>query len=133
MYQDDPFYTLGLAERFGLLTLSAVLTVAVVICAALFMRGQRGSVRLAIAALAFTLFVWSSPQVYYGYYRLILDGLPQQWVVGPPPDLSTLTGLITFTGPPTIAAHSLGALFWGLVWLAWRLRPRGAVAPDPDH
>ncbi|UWR22418.1 hypothetical protein [Sulfitobacter sp. S190] len=133
MYDGDSFYTLSLFGRLGLVALSAVLMLLITTAAVFLMRGRRGALRLAIAAALFSGFVWLSPQVYYEYYRLILNGLPRQSVIGPPPPLDTLVGLISFTGPATLSAHALGVLFWGLVWLAWRLRSRREGAGGPGR
>jgi hypothetical protein len=133
MYADDSLFTLTPYGRLGLLAVSAVLVLGLMSLAALFMRGRRGAVRLAVAAFLFSIFVWLSPQVYYGYYQVILDGLPSQWVIGSPPALHDLLGLISFTGPATISAHALGALFWVLVWQAWRFRNWVSAAPGPGR
>ena len=135
MYGDDSFYTLNLIARLGLLAVSAALTLMLVLIACVCMRRQRGPVRVAIATLLFSIFVWVSPQIYYEYYQLIFNGLPRQWVIVSLPAFNDLLGLITFMGPQTLSAHTLGALFWILIWLAWRLRirPQAAMVPDPDH
>ncbi|AXI48656.1 hypothetical protein C1J03_23230 [Sulfitobacter sp. SK012] len=135
MYAEDSFYTLSLAQRMGLLTLTAVLILLVLGIAIAVMRKKRGTVRLATATLLFSLFAWVSPQAYYAYYQMIFDGLPAQIVIGAPPTLDALLGIVTFTGPGTLSAHGLGALFWALVWLAWWLRPIGLpdqAKPDRD-
>lgn len=133
MYTDDSFYTLTLTGRLGVLALSGLLFLVTVGASAALMRGRRTAVRLATGAFLFVLFVWLSPQAYYALYRLLIEGLPQQWVIGTPPPLEQLLGLITFTGMATLSAHGQGALFWVVVWLSWRLRPRPPMerAPDP--
>jgi len=132
MYAEDSFYTLTLFERLGLFCVSAVLLCAILALAALVMRKQGGPARVAIAAVLFMGFVWLSPQVYYGYYQMITVGLPQKSVIGPLPELSTLAGLISFSGLQTIAAHSAGGLFWVLIWVSWYLRLTGSEASGPD-
>ncbi len=132
MYAEDSFYTLSQNARLGLLALSAILTLGVVAIACVTMRGRRGSVRVALVVMLFSLFVWISPQAYYEYYQLVLTGLPRQWVIGQPPPFDELLSLVTFTGQQTISAHSLGAVFWGLIWLAWRIRPKASTPADLD-
>lgn len=132
MYANDSFYTLSELARIGLVAVSAVMALGVITLAVVLMRGRRGSVRLAIGVFLFSIFVWISPQGYYSYYQLILEGLPQQWVIAAPPTFIDLLELVSFRGPQTISSHSLGALFWVLVWLAWWLKPKGSTAPDPD-
>lgn len=132
MYAEDSFYTLSQLARLGLLALSALLAFGVVMIAFVAMRLRRGSVRVAIAVTLFSLFVWISPQAYYEYYQLILTGLPRHWVIGQPPTFDELLNLVTFTGPQTISAHSIGGLFWGLIWMSWWTKPKGPTEPDPD-
>ncbi|MGC1497666.1 MAG: hypothetical protein WA790_17815 [Sulfitobacter sp.] len=132
MYAEDSFYTLSQNARLGLLAVSVILTGIVVAIGVVTMRTRRWSVRVALAVMLFSLFVWASPQAYYEYYQLILTGLPRQWVIGQPPPFDELLSLVTFTGPQTISAHGLGGLFWGLIWLSWWIRPKVSEQPDPD-
>ncbi|MGB5866070.1 MAG: hypothetical protein WBG95_17415 [Sulfitobacter sp.] len=132
MYTDDSFYTLTLTGRLGVLALSGLLFLVTVGVSAALMRGRRAAVRLATGAFIFVLFVWLSPQAYYALYRFLIDGLPQQWVIGAPPPLEHLLGLITFTGMATLSEHGQGMLFWALVWLSWRSRPRAPLVRVPD-
>ena len=58
MYAEDSFYTLSELARLGLLAVSAFLTLVVVVIAIAAMRQRRGSVRVAIAVMLFSIFVW---------------------------------------------------------------------------
>ncbi|QPH54977.1 hypothetical protein [Pontivivens ytuae] len=82
--------------------------------------------RLTVAILSFALFVWFSPQIYYAYYRLIIPGLPPQWVIGWYPEAGAVVTLLSFTGSTTLSAHAKGVLGWCLVAtvLIARRRPR---------
>lgn len=133
MYGEDSFYTLSVSGRLSVLALSTGLSVLTGFLAFVLMTGRRGSVRFAIAATAFIVFVWLSPQAYYVLYGLLFDGLPRQWVIGQPPALTQVIGLASFTGPQTLSAHGQGVLFWILTWLSWRRRPVAPAAPDPDR
>ncbi|MEM8658818.1 MAG: hypothetical protein AAGF22_12060, partial [Pseudomonadota bacterium] len=62
-----------------------------------------------------------SPQIYYEYYRLVLDGLPAQWVIRLP-DPAWLLRLVTFQDRATLSDHGKGLLFWLLVLFAVRSR-----------
>ncbi len=133
MYAEDSFYSLTLFGRLGNFAISGLLLLAAAALAVLLMRGRRGPVRLAVAALIFTFFVWLSAQVYFEFSRMLDGDVPREWIIGVPPPFDALVGLVTFTGPATLSAHASGVLFWALVWLAWRLRPRAARAVAPDR
>ena len=118
MYETDSFFTLGILAQIGLLAVSAAFTIGMACGVRRLSRGRSVVVRIEIWAVLFYLFVWMSPQGYYAYYRLIFDGLPMQWVAGWPASLVETVKLLTFTGPSTISAHSLGAFGWALLILA---------------
>ena len=124
-YDGDSFFTLSMAGRIGLICLSAVLSAAVLILASLVMRGRGQWARLIAALAAFALFVWLSPQIYYIYYRMIIPGLPAQWVIGGPP-YAQMLAFATFSGPVNLSAHGQGVLFWMLALLSLRASARSA-------
>ncbi len=72
-------------------------------------------VRITVAIVSFTLFVWLSPQIYYAYYRMIIPDLPSQWVIGRSPEAGAVVTLLSFTGPATLSAHARGVLGWCLL------------------
>lgn len=117
MYREDSFFTLTEFGQAGLAGLSALLSVLVLVPVFWLVSKKRIHVRLAIALAAFWLFVWISPQIYYAYYRIIIDGLPQQWVIGWPAIFQPAR-YMTFTGPQNLSAHGQGLLGWSLVLLA---------------
>ena len=124
-YGGDTFFHLSPVGRAGLLAISLCLAGLLV---ALVRRGRTRAVRLALAFGGFAVWLWLVPQVHYEWFRLVIDGLPRQWVFAAP-DWRALPGLVTFTGPATLSAHGHGALFWALVAAAlWPKRP-GDRAP----
>ena len=131
MYSDDSFYTLSIYGQLAVLVLSIAMLMVLFLVSYLLMKGRRGAVRIAISTFLFGLFVWLSPQAYYTLYGFLFEGLPRQWVVGLPPTMDELLGLITFTCRQTLSAHGKGILFWSLTVLSWRLHPRGATEPAP--
>ena len=131
MYAEDSFYTLSGAGRIGLVLLSVCLSAAVLWLTWHLTTGRKILVRLGLGVLLFAGFVWLSPQAYYAYYLLLFDGLPLQNVIKPPPSPAQLIGLLTFNGPQTLSAHSLGLLGWALFAISV-LRPMAAAVPAPD-
>lgn len=118
MYERDSFFTLSVGGQIGLAVLSLGLSVLMLWAV---WRGTQAMPRLSrigSAYLAFWLFVWLSPQVYYQYYRLIFEGLPAQWITGWP-ELGEAARLLTFTGPATLSAHGQGVLGWALLAVAF--------------
>ena len=104
MYRDDSLFTLELLEMAGLLAVSAVIVLGMLALARRFCRGKWWR-RLALAVVLFWLFLWLSPQVYYAYYQIIVDGLPVQIVIGWPPGAETVVRRLVLAGPATLAAH----------------------------
>lgn len=118
MYESDSFFTLSAGGQLGLAMLSVVLSLAVLWA---LWRGTRAlprAWRVALALVGFWFFVWLSPQVYYQYYRLIIDGLPAQWVVWPPRWPAEAAQLLIFQGPANLSAHGQGVLGWLMICVA---------------
>lgn len=122
MYQGDSFFTLSTGGQTGLAVISVVLSIAMLLLTRYLMRGRPPIARIAIWAVLFFLFVWLSPQVYYAYYRMIIPGLPLQWVIHWP-DVLEPVALLTFTAGDTLSAHGRGILGWAmLVSASWQRR-----------
>lgn len=121
MYQDDSFFTLGIAGAVGLLVVTALLALGLLALARRVCRGRLWR-RLFWAAALFWAFLWLSPQVYYAYYQIVFHGLPAQVVVGWPPSAEMAVRRLAFSGPSTLAAHGQGLLGWTLAAMA--VRPR---------
>lgn len=125
MYETDSFHTLSMAGQMGLLAVSLGYFISLAWVVQRLTRARSGIVRIAVWGLLFYLFIWASPQGYYAYYRLIFDGLPQQWVIGWPTSPFDALRILSFTGPQTLSAHSLGAMGWVLLALAlWPQRSK---------
>ena len=128
MYDGDSFFTLTLLQRVGLAGLSVVFALAALAITRVMTVLRPMLLRPPIWAVLFISFVWASPQGYYAYYRLIIDGLPAQSVIGDPPRPEALFALLTFRGPATLSAHSLGILGWAMLVVA--LLPRRRKCRD---
>jgi hypothetical protein len=118
MYDGDSLFTLSGPHQFGLVVLSAALFCLLLILSWRFSRGRSVLVRLGLSFVLFFGFVWLSPQIYYQYYRMIIDGLPAQFVVGWPHGLSHLFQLLSFQSDANLSVHSQGVLGWALVVVA---------------
>lgn len=109
MYAGDSFFTLTPGGQAGLVALSGVLGLAMVWLTWWLTRRRGIAIRLAVWAVLFVAYLWLSPQVYYFYYRLIIDGLPLQWVIGPWPDPGVI-GPELFPARRSMAADARAAL-----------------------
>lgn len=122
LYAQDSFFTLTLPGQIGLGVLSTVLAIGLVTMTWQITCRRKLMLRLLAALALFWLFVWLSPQVYYGYYMLLFDGLPVQRVIRTPPSLFDLAKLLGFVGGNDLSGHGLGVLGWVILLTA--LRPQ---------
>lgn len=129
-YAEDSFHTLSPGGQIGLVALSVILSLACL--ALLWWAGRRLSrvQRVLLAIVLFAGFVWLSPQVYYEYYRLIIDGLPAQNVIRQPPDAQSLLRLMTFRSAATLSDHGKAVLGWALIAQAVLQRRRFSKSTD---
>ncbi len=125
MYADDPFFNLSTVGRAGLVALSVLVFVVILALAlAVFRRINLRSwslslaARLVLALCVLWAFEWLSPQLYYQYFQLIIDGLPAQIVVKPPPSPAALFDLLSFSAKSSISHHSRALLGWALILAA---------------
>ncbi|MEO0829303.1 MAG: hypothetical protein AAFY03_02465 [Pseudomonadota bacterium] len=114
-YDGDTFFHLSIGGRWGLAALSLALSGLVFFCMYRLSRAWPRVWRIAAACVVFYAFVWLSPQVYYSYYRLIIDGLPAQVVVNAPPSPLETARLLAFSAAPTLSDHGKGALGWAML------------------
>ena len=112
MYDGDSFYTLSVVGRIGLVCVSLAFAAIALGMTRLMTFTRPIYLRIPIWIVVFITYVWASPQGYYTYYRLIIDGLPAQSVIGPPPPPQEIVALLTFTGQSNLSAHSIGVLGW---------------------
>ncbi len=123
MYAGDSFFSLTMTGRVGLTVLSlvlAALTLSVFVKIACHLSRPA---RLMLALLVLWVFVWLSPQIYYLYYLVLIDGLPLQNVVQMPPGPTDIMRLLGFGGKASLAHHSQGLMGWMLILIS--------LLPDP--
>ena len=129
IYSGDSFFTLTGPEQVGLLVLTLLLSLGCLWLVRRLARPRPWGLRLLLGLFAFWLFVWLSPQVYYGYYLTIFEGLPVQSVIKSPPALGQLAELMTFQGPANMSAHGQGFLGWLMVLTAMLSRQDQSTEP----
>jgi hypothetical protein len=112
MYNQDSFFDLTPLGQIGLACVSAVLFTVTVYVAWRLLRNFPVWVRPVGSLVLFYVFVWVSPQVYFQYYHLLFEFLPDQWVIFPPPSPVKAIEFLTFSGPQTLSAHGQGLLGW---------------------
>ena len=131
MYGNDTFFNLTVPGQIGLAVLSAVLCILTI---GLFLKisSRFGTlVKVLIAIVFLWAFTWCSPQVYYAYYWLIIDGLPVQLILQNPPGPVEIIRLLTFTADQNLSDHSKGLLFWLMVAAAMWQSVKGR-RQDPE-
>lgn len=119
MYAGDSFFTLGPGGQTGLVILSLVMASISLGLTRLLTFHRNSVLRPFIWAVVYISFIWLSPQGYYTYYRLIIDGLPAQAVIRAPPRPGDLLAYLTFTGDATLSAHATGVLGWLMLAVAF--------------
>ena len=122
-YEGDDFWTLDCGRGAGLALIAAAL------CLALLWGGARVSgwirargggafgraiVDASMKACGFAVLYLLSPQLFYAYYRQIIPGLPNQWVIRWPEAEHVLRAL-AFAPEARLAEHLAAALFWGVI------------------
>ncbi len=123
MYEGDSFFTLGSAERAGLVVLSVMLALLTLYVIYRLAAAVPEIARPALGLAVFWAFSWLSPQAYYAYYLLTFEALPWQIVVGEPPDIVQLFRVLVFSGKQSLSSHFLGIFGW-LCILAASIVPR---------
>ncbi|MEM7499629.1 MAG: hypothetical protein AAF371_16775 [Pseudomonadota bacterium] len=125
MYANDSFFTLSQTAAAGLAVLSTLLAIGLIFAVRLFSKTASRARRAALGMAFWWVFLWLSPQIFYGYYWLVIPGLPVQSVIGWPPGPVAIIDLLSFTGPATLPAHARGALGWACLAAAlWPCRGR---------
>jgi len=116
-YPGDSFHTLGMVQAAGLVVLSSAMVTGVLLVAKAGAASFQYYLREPVASLVILPFVlllfliWDffAPQIYYGYYLVIFDGLPLQWVLHPDKVLERLLAFVT-PGPAVSLANDTAAL-----------------------
>ncbi|MEL6642198.1 MAG: hypothetical protein AAFP98_12975 [Pseudomonadota bacterium] len=139
-YPGDSFWTLGWGGRVGVLAISTIGITLIFLFLAwktrIILRMTRQATGMAwmiidvVLGLMFFAVVFSaSPQVFYSFYRLIIPGLPQQWVIDGPINIERLGQIVTLAIDGHLADHLAGLAFWAIVpftvWLHQRYWWRG--------
>ena len=109
MYSGDSFFTLSPWGQVGLALLSGVLTIAMVWLTWRLARCRRLAWRLCLWSIGFVGFIWLSPQIYYFYYWVLIDGLPMQVVIAPLPEIERLLDVLLLR-KHTLSIHGQAAL-----------------------
>jgi len=135
-YKGDDAFTLGISQRIGLGLISFVMIALLFVvfarisqklAAVLSSTAPRLGCDIALRVLGFAALITCAPQIYYAYYRLIIPGLPAQWVIRWP-DMSTWATLLTFAPDGRLAEHLISATLWGLIVAAiWWNGPKGRI------
>ncbi len=130
-YAGDSLYTLEPAARAGLIVLSGVLILSLWWIAAaksvlLHRLTAAWGIPAAMVVLAdllvslvlLALAVGLSPQLYYAYYRAIIPGLPDQWVVRQWFDWQTMQRAAALPPDASLSEHLTGITFWVVMAMA---------------
>ncbi|MEM7423931.1 MAG: hypothetical protein AAF334_09420 [Pseudomonadota bacterium] len=136
-FERDSLFTLTPPGQVGLVMLSLVLSALLLTLIITMARRRRIATRLLLGLGAFALFLWLSPQIYYAYYRIIIDGLPAQWVIRWPPDVAEAIDVLFASERPTLAlvgklllaCASLGAAA-SAPWIGRRTAPEERMTID---
>ncbi len=126
-YEGDSLFTLDPIEIAGVLAISTVLILAffwlsTALLVPVFSRlggSPAGRVILAPPALAlvwllFALAHTASPQIYYTYYRAILEGLPARWVIKGWIDIEAVMMAALLPTDGSLSVHLTGLVFWSM-------------------
>jgi len=130
MYLQDSFFDLSPWGRVGLIVISACLFFFTALITRLVLGNKSAWLCILGSSGLFVLFVCLSPQVYYMYYRILIDDLPLQWVIKPMEAPMAALKYITFQGPENLSAHSQGLLGWFLIVTPF-LKPKETSAKAP--
>lgn len=141
-YEGDSLFTLEPFEIAGVLAISTALILtffwlSTALLVPVYSRlggSPAGRVMLIPPALAlvwllFALAHTASPQIYYTYYRAILDGLPAQWVIKGWIDFEAVMTAARLPADGSLSIHLTGLVFWSVLVLvlaiaALRWRPQ---------
>ena len=115
LYSQDSFFDLTPLGQAWLAAVSGGLFLITVFAAWKLLHNRPVWMRPVGSLLLFYLFVWVSPQVYYQYFHLLFEFLPDQWVIFPPPSPVRAFEYLTFAGPQSLSGHGQGILGWTLL------------------
>ncbi len=143
LYPGDSYWTLGWIGRIGVIAISGIGCTCIYLMLAaksrLILRVKtQGTntawvvIDLAIGLGLFAVIYSVSPQIFYGFYRLIIPGLPQQVVIEGWIDPDRLRFIARMREGGSLSDHLAGICGWGIVpftlWLHTRAWWRGEPA-----
>jgi len=131
MYLQDSFFDLSPWGRLGLIVISTCLFLFTAFITRAVLNNKPVWLSILGSLGIFVLFVCLSPQVYYMCYRILIDGLPLQWVIKPIEAPLAALKYLTFQGPENLSAHSQGLLGWFLI-VAPFLKVKKTFAKAPE-
>jgi len=127
-YPGDSLFTLEPLEIAGLVAISAAISLAGFVLAVeksvwlsrrtppgLVPRLCTAAADIVVTAILFTVCYSLLPQLFYQFYRLIIPGLPNQWVVRAWIDLPRLWSALSMASSGRLAELAAGLVFWTLV------------------
>lgn len=132
-YPGDSLFTLEPAEIAGVVLISLTLItlffwllslvlvpLARAVAAKPLMRAGTATASLAGSLLLFGVSHTVSPQIYYTFYRWIIPGLPDQWVIRTWLDLERLAGAASLAPDGSLSSHLTGVTIWCVaLFVAW--------------
>lgn len=139
-YPNDSFWTLNWYGRIGVVAISLVgcMLIFSVIAAktrVIFRVKSQATntawllIDLALGLALFAVVYSVSPQAFYSFYRLIIPGLPQQWVIDGWLNPDRLAQVAQLLPGGSLSDHLAGIMLWAIVpftvWLHMRSWWRG--------
>lgn len=132
-YPGDSLFTLEPAEIAGVIAISLTLITLFFWLLSLVLTPLANAVAgnpparagAAIAGLAGSLLLFGvshtvSPQIYYTFYRWIIPGLPDQWVIKTWLDFERLAGAAALAPDGSLSAHLTGVTIWCVaIFVVW--------------
>lgn len=121
-YAGDSFWTLDAKGRAGVMVIAAVglsLVFWAITAKTKAWAPHFGTaflpVDIGLGWIIFAVAFAVSPQVFYIFYQLHFDGLPQQWVISGPKSVARLAEAIDLRNAGQISDDLAGVVFWAIV------------------
>lgn len=130
-YPTDSFWTLSLIGRTGVIAISAIGITLIFYGLAwktailLRLKSQVSATAwvifdLAAGWLVFGVIYSVSPQIFYTFYRMIFDYLPNQWVIDTALDTEKLHMIAQLSASGNMSDHMAGVALWAILpFTAW--------------
>ena len=129
-YPGDSLFTLEPLEIVGVVAIALSLIflflwllsvplvwIAKSVAVAPLTRVATGCAALVGAGLIFGISFTVSPQIFYAFYRQIIPGLPDQWVIKTWLDWDRLSAAAALAADGSLSAHLTGLAFWTVLIL----------------